>query len=67
MPLSQAALTEEERERNLAIFTEVMRAEFPDEEMADRSFRDKVGGFFHAVTKTRMSVIKVVVQYSSLL
>ena len=26
----------------MSIFTEVMRAEFPEEEMADRTFRDKV-------------------------
>ncbi len=38
----QADLTEEERDRNMNMFAEVMRAEFPEEEMADRTFRDKV-------------------------
>jgi len=34
-------LTEEEKKENDEIFQEAMRAEFPDEEMIDPSFRDK--------------------------
>ena len=35
-------MTEEEREENIRLLEEVVEAEFPHDEMADATFRDKV-------------------------
>ena len=35
-------LTEEEREENIRLLEEIVEAEFPPDEMADATFRDKV-------------------------
>ena len=35
-------MTEEEREENVRLLEEVVEAEFPPDEMADATFRDKV-------------------------
>ena len=35
-------LTEEEREENIRLLEEIVEAEFPSDEMADATFRDKV-------------------------
>ncbi|XP_023342000.1 uncharacterized protein LOC111711786 isoform X2 [Eurytemora carolleeae] len=39
--LKKEDLTEEEKKGNVSIFQDFMRTEFPEEEMLDRSFRDK--------------------------
>ena len=45
----EVELTEEEREENVRLLEEIVEAEFPFDEMADPTFRDKVLTFFVAL------------------
>ena len=51
-------MTEEEREENVRLLEEVVEAEFPPDEMADATFRDKVChlGLEEIVTTQQMRI-----------
>ena len=50
-------MTEEEREENVRLLEEVVEAEFPPDEMADATFRDKVClGLEEIVATQQMSI-----------